>query len=64
MDSEGRITRANTQVERYFGYDREELLGRPVEMLVPERFRQVHPVHWHAYSTQPRVRQMGASLEL
>lgn len=63
-DSEGRITRANTQVERYFGYYRDELLGRPVEMLIPERFRQIHPEHRNVYGTQPRVRPMGAGLEL
>src|SRR5947207_15187701 len=44
-DSAGRITRANPQVEHYFGYSVSELLGHPVELLIPERFRQIHPTH-------------------
>ena len=39
-NSEGRITSANAQVERMFGFSREELIGQPVEILVPERFRR------------------------
>src|SRR5204862_2583558 len=54
----------NSQTERLFGYSREELLGKPVEMLVPERFRGKHPAHRSGYFHEPRVRGMGAGLEL
>ena len=63
-DSEGRITRANTQVERYFGYSREELLGRSIEILMPERFRQIHPTQRKEYGAHPRPRPMGPGMEL
>ena len=63
-DQRGRITDVNGQVEKFFGYARVELLGQSVEMLVPERFRQSHPQHRNDYSHHPRVRPMGAGLEL
>jgi formate hydrogenlyase transcriptional activator len=63
-DSEGRITSVNSQVERTFGYTRQEIVGRPVEILVPDRFRQVHPEHREAYKAHARIRSMGAGLEL
>lgn len=63
-DSEGRITESNAQIEKLFGYSRVELLGQPVETLIPERFRQKHPARRHDYATRPRVRAMGAGLEL
>jgi len=63
-DSEGRITQANAQVERFFGYSKAELLGQSIDILVPERFRRTHPARRHDYSERPRVRQMGAGLEL
>jgi len=63
-DHEGKISEVNAQVERSFGYSRSELLGKPIELLVPERFRQSHPGHQNDYSHQPRVRPMGAGLEL
>ncbi len=63
-DSKGRITRLNAQTERMFGYSRQELLGEPVEILVPERFRNVHPGHRQHYEEEPRLRPMGAGLEL
>lgn len=64
VDAEGLITLINAQTEQLFGYSREELVGRPVEALVPERFRNRHPDYRSAYLANPRVRQMGASLEL
>lgn len=63
-DSGGRITSINSQVERLFGYGREQLLGQSVETLVPERFRQAHPGHRSAYRSHASVRPMGAGLEL
>ena len=63
-DQTGSIVRANAQVERMFGYPRQELIGEPVEVLVPERFRVTHPKQRAAYSAHPRVRSMGAGLEL
>ena len=63
-DSGGRITEANTLVESLFGYKREELLGRSVETLIPERFRKIHAGHRAEYDKEPRVRPMGIGLEL
>jgi formate hydrogenlyase transcriptional activator len=63
-DGDGRIAEANAQVERFFGYSRAELSGQPVEMLIPERFRNTHPVHRKEYSAHPGTRPMGIGLEL
>ncbi|HWF92333.1 MAG TPA: sigma 54-interacting transcriptional regulator [Terriglobales bacterium] len=63
-DLEGRITQVNGQFEKFFGYDRGELLGQTIEVLVPERFRKTHPAHRADYKVHPRVRPMGAGLEL
>jgi PAS domain S-box-containing protein len=64
IDEKGKITEANAQVDSFFGYSRGELIGKTVELLIPEKFRQEHPGHRKEYSAQPRVRAMGAGLEL
>ncbi len=63
-DRHGRILQINEQTERLFGYTRGELVGQPVEILMPERFRSIHPVHRAKYSAEPHTRPMGAGLEL
>lgn len=60
----GDIVIVNTQAERLFGYRREELVGKKIEVLIPRRFCGQHPGHRHKYSQSPKVRPMGAGLEL
>jgi two-component system sensor kinase FixL len=64
VNQEGQITLANQQAEKTFGYPREELLGRPIEMLVPERVRSDHRGFRHDYFCDPQARPMGAGREL
>jgi len=60
----GRIVLANSQAERLFGYERGEMLGTLVEVLLPSRYRGGHVAHRSGYFGQPRTRSMGAGLEL
>ena len=64
VDKDGIIVMVNAQMERLFGYGREEVVGQLVEMLVPERSRGIHPFHRSQYVKNSRVRPMGADLEL
>ncbi len=64
VDREGAIELVNAQAERLFGFTRQELLGQRVEMLVPQRFQEQHPRHRAGYTADPRVRPMGAGMEL
>ena len=63
-DSTGRIVHANAQVAQSFGYERSELVGQPIETLVPERFRSAHHKHRARYGEVPHRRRMGLGLEL
>jgi PAS domain S-box-containing protein len=64
VDPQGHITLVNRQTERLFGYQRRELLGQPIERLVPERFHARHVSHRDSYLAAPGVRPMGAGLQL
>jgi PAS domain S-box-containing protein len=64
VDQAGRVVLVNRQTETLFGYKQEEILGRPVEVLIPERFREQHRGHRGKFSAEPRVRPMGAKLQL
>ncbi|WDO10026.1 PAS domain S-box protein [Streptomyces murinus] len=64
VDDTGVIRLVNAQTEALFGFRREELLGRPVELLVPHRFRDHHTRHRDGYAANRQVRPMGAGLEL
>ncbi|MEV5508150.1 SpoIIE family protein phosphatase [Streptomyces orinoci] len=64
VDDAGVIRLVNAQTEALFGYGRQELLGRPVEVLVPVRFHDRHTVHRKDYAHNQQFRPMGAGLEL
>jgi PAS domain S-box-containing protein len=64
VNSTGRIVLANPQAEQLFGYDRGEMRTRQVEMLLPDRYRSAHVDHRSGFFLRPRLRAMGAGLEL
>ncbi|NMM24480.1 MAG: PAS domain S-box protein [Phycicoccus sp.] len=64
VDPSGAIRFVNHQAELLFGYDRTELVGQPLEILVPESLRTSHVAHRHTYLSAPLARSMGSGLEL
>ncbi len=63
VTSKGDISLVNRRTEEMFGYVREELLGQPLAILLPERFRKSHAAHRESYFAEPRVRTMGTGME-
>ncbi len=63
-DANGKIALVNAKTEQLFGYRREELIGNPVDVLVPERFREPHASYRAGYSAEPVARPMGKGREL
>ncbi|HEX6817031.1 MAG TPA: PAS domain S-box protein, partial [Ktedonobacterales bacterium] len=64
VDNSGRIQLANRQSELMFGYETVDIVGQPVETLMPERFREAHPLHRLSYTQSPHMRPMGTGLRL
>jgi PAS domain S-box-containing protein len=64
IDQSGVIVLMNTQLEKLFGFTRKELLGQTIEVLIPLRLRDGHPGHRRGFFADPRVRTMGAGVEL
>src|SRR5450759_5002546 len=64
LDAAGCIIQLNAQIEKMFGYSREELIGRPVEVLVPVRFRQGHVGLRRQFAAAPQMRLLGTNLDL
>jgi PAS domain S-box-containing protein len=64
VNQKGKIVLVNVQAEKLFRYEQQELLGEEIETLVPQRLRANHPAHRRGFVSEPRVRPMGAGLEL
>ncbi|MGD1213698.1 MAG: PAS domain S-box protein [Terriglobales bacterium] len=64
VDRDGTIIQVNSQAEELFGYDRDELIGQKVEMLVPESYRRQHHHHRENFAQAPKTRRMKADLDL
>jgi protein-histidine pros-kinase len=64
VSDQGLIVFANHQAEVVFGYDRRDLLGQPLDLLIPSRFHQAHRQHCAGYNAAPRTRPMGTGLSL
>src|SRR5688500_18465449 len=63
-DRDGTIVMVNAQTESLFGYARDELIGRRLDVLVPERARGSHEAHRRTYAESPRIRPMGQGRDL
>ncbi|WOK08984.1 PAS domain S-box protein [Imperialibacter roseus] len=64
VDKTGAINMINSMSEKLFGYTRDELVGKPIEILIPERFRKAHPGQRSGFFANPHARPMGEGLEL
>lgn len=64
VNQNGLLTLVNQHAETLFGYTREELLGQPLDLLLPPRFRRAHAAHRASFFSAPRTRSMGVGLEL
>jgi PAS domain S-box-containing protein len=64
VNQQGKITLVNAQIEKLFDYNRDELLGQSIEMLVPERSRAQHPAYRNDFKSNPTARAMGAGRDL
>ncbi len=64
VNDKGQIVLINGQLERIFGFSRDELLGQPIEILVPEEFRERHPAYVRQFLSQPSFRSMASGLKL
>jgi len=64
VNKEGRIAFVNGQTEKLFGYNRNELIGQGVEIIIPARYRERHPSFRNMFFTSPQARAMGAGREL
>jgi PAS domain S-box-containing protein len=64
VDADGVMVLVNAETERLFGYQRDEMIGKPIELLVPERFRTLHPHLRSVFVARPEARAMGAGREL
>ena len=64
VNSEGNVELVNAQTEKLFGYERGELVGRPIELLIPDRYHDSYGDHRSGFFSDPRARPMGAGLEL
>ena len=64
IDEQGKIAIVNGQAEKMFGYERADLLGKPVEVLLPERLHQAHRGHRTRFQEDPRLRPMGVGRDL
>lgn len=64
VNKTGQIVLVNSQAEKVFGYERFELLGKLIEILIPDRFKKFHPAQRQNYIINPKVREMASGLEL
>jgi PAS domain S-box-containing protein len=64
VNSEGKIVLVNKLAEQAFGYEREEMINQDMELLIPHRFHQRHRQYFAGYRASPRVRPMGADIEI
>src|SRR5271165_5297257 len=64
VDRDGTMVQVNAQAQELFGYERDELIGQKVELLVPESYRRQHHHHRQNFAEAPKTRRMGADLDL